>query len=56
MPYYGRHRADYAASSRARSLAKKALKEGQMSSLRWICTVWKFGCLNLREELIMLLP
>src|SRR3989338_2847436 len=27
----------------ARSLARNVLKEDQISSLRWICTVWKLG-------------
>jgi len=46
----------YAASSRARSLVRKALKEGQMSSLRCIWTVWKLSAWSWEKNWIMLLP
>src|SRR5215472_15590588 len=40
-----------ASYSLTRSLDKKALKEGQMSSLRSISTAWKFGSSSRRNTL-----
>jgi hypothetical protein len=44
----GGHRRGYPCS-RPRSLARKALKEGQMSSFRSISTVWKFSASRRRK-------